>query len=205
MKYIKKIAIIGANEFQCRLIDAANNRGFETHVFAWESGDVGEKSAKYFYPISITEKEQVLAKCREIGIDAIVSIASDLAMITVNFVANELGLISNSHHCTEVTTNKYSMRTTLENSGLPNPFFELVHNVNDFDLDTNNYPLIVKPIDRSGSRGISLVKNNSSLQTAIAKSKECSFVDAVLIESFVGGKEYSIETCLLYTSPSPRD
>jgi biotin carboxylase len=185
---------VGANEFQGRLVVAANYRGFETHVFAWESGDVGEKLAKFFYPISITEKEHILAKCREIGIDGIVSIASDLAMTTVNFVANELGLISNSLHCTQVTTNKYSMRTTLESNGLPNPIFDLVLNVNDSGSDTYHYPLIVKPIDRSGSRGISLVKNNASLQTAIAKSKKCSFVDTVLIENYVDGKEYSIES-----------
>ncbi len=66
--------------------------GLETHVFAWAAGDVGEKSADVFYPISIIEKDEILKKCREIGIDGICSIASDLAAITVNYVAIEYGI-----------------------------------------------------------------------------------------------------------------
>ena len=59
-------------------------------------GDVGESAADYFYPISIVEKEQILEKCREIGVCGVCSIASDLAAIAVNYVANGLGLPCNS-------------------------------------------------------------------------------------------------------------
>ena len=52
-----KIVIIGANSFQNPLILKAKEMGYETHVFAWKSGDIGEKTADYFYPISITEKD----------------------------------------------------------------------------------------------------------------------------------------------------
>ena len=76
---MQKIAIIGANEFQNPLILKAQEMGFETHVFAWEVGDIGERTADYFYPISIVEKDKILAKCREIGVDAVVSVGSDLA------------------------------------------------------------------------------------------------------------------------------
>ena len=50
---MKKIAIIGASELQNPLIEKAKEMGYETHVFAWECGDIGEKTADYFYPISI--------------------------------------------------------------------------------------------------------------------------------------------------------
>ena len=49
----QRIVIIGANDFQNQLILKAKVMGYETHVFAWECGDVGEKTADYFYPISI--------------------------------------------------------------------------------------------------------------------------------------------------------
>ena len=62
----KKIAIIGANEFQNPLICKAKELGYETHVFAWKDGAIGEKNADYFYPISIVEKEKILEKCKEI-------------------------------------------------------------------------------------------------------------------------------------------
>ena len=62
----EKLVIIGANDFQYQLIQKAKNRGMETHVFAWEDGSVGKQAADYFYPISITEKELILEKCKEI-------------------------------------------------------------------------------------------------------------------------------------------
>lgn len=61
----KKIAIIGASYLQEPLISKAKEMGIETHVFAWQVGDVGEKLADYFYPISIVEKKEILQKCQE--------------------------------------------------------------------------------------------------------------------------------------------
>ena len=61
---MKKLAIIGASYLQEQLIEKAKSMGIETHVFAWAAGDVGEKSADYFYPISIVEKDEILKKCR---------------------------------------------------------------------------------------------------------------------------------------------
>ena len=63
---MKKLVIIGASELQNPLILKAKSLGYETHVFAWECGDIGEKTADVFYPISIVEKEEILEKCREI-------------------------------------------------------------------------------------------------------------------------------------------
>ena len=111
---MKKLAIIGASYLQNPLIEKAKSMGVETHVFAWECGDIGEKTADYFYPISIVEKEQILEKCKQIGIDGICTIASDLATIAVNYVANAMGLIGNSLECVELSTNKHMMRMAFE-------------------------------------------------------------------------------------------
>ena len=93
---MKKIAIIGASYLQNPLILKAKELGFETHVFAWQCGDVGERTADFFYPISIVEKDLILAKCKEIGIDGVCSIGSDLANIVVSYVAASMGLVSNT-------------------------------------------------------------------------------------------------------------
>ena len=92
----RKIAIIGASAFQEPLIRKAQEMGLETHVFAWECGDVGETLADEFHPISITEIEEITAVCRELGISGICSIGTDLGNITVSRVANSLGLVANS-------------------------------------------------------------------------------------------------------------
>ena len=52
---MKKIVIIGANDFQNQLILKAKEMGFETHVFAWQDGSIGERTADHFYPVSIVE------------------------------------------------------------------------------------------------------------------------------------------------------
>ncbi len=84
---MKKLAIIGASYLQEPLIEKARSLGYQTHVFAWKTGDIGERTADFFYPLSIVEKEKILERCREIGIDGICTIASDLAVVTVNYVA----------------------------------------------------------------------------------------------------------------------
>ena len=105
MENKKKIVIIGANSFQNPLILKAKALGYETHVFAWQDGSIGERTADHFYPISIVERDVILEKCREIQPDAVASIGSDLAMLTVNYVAGKLGLPCNSMECTEISTN----------------------------------------------------------------------------------------------------
>ena len=63
---MKKIVIIGANNFQMPIIIKAKELGYQTHVFAWAEGAVGADFADYFYPISIVEKDKILDKCKEI-------------------------------------------------------------------------------------------------------------------------------------------
>lgn len=190
---MKKIAIIGASYLQEPLIKKANDKGLETHVFAWATGDVGEKSADYFYPISIIEKEQILQKCQKIGIDGICTIASDLAVITVNYVAEKMNLIGNSMACTEKSTNKYEMRKCFEKNGNPSPKSIKVSSIEELDKANLEYPVIVKPIDRSGSRGITKVENFNGLRNAIERAKEQGFEKYALVEEYATGQEYSVE------------
>lgn len=190
---MKKVAIIGASYLQEPLIQKAKSMGVETHVFAWAANDVGEKSADFFYPISIVEKEKILEKCKEIGVDGICSIASDLAMVTVNYVAEKMGLVGNSIRATEKSTNKHKMRLAFEAGGDPSPKSVEV----DADTDLSKldfcYPVIVKPTDRSGSRGICKLESPEGLKEAIAASMEQSFEKKALVEEFATGQEYSVE------------
>ncbi|MDD6194963.1 MAG: ATP-grasp domain-containing protein [Lachnospiraceae bacterium] len=196
---MKKIVVIGANEFQFPLIEKANELGYETHVFAWEDGAVSKEIADYFYPISIVEKEIILEKCREIQPDAVMTIASDLANITAQYVARKLGLVCNSEKCVEQTTNKYAMRQALKNGGIKTPYFFKVENASELrnQMPNPEYPLIVKPTDRSGSRGIFKVTDESQLEEAIRCAAEYSFEHKAIVEGYLEGKEYSCE-CISY-------
>ena len=194
---MKKIAIIGASLFQAPLITKAKELGYETHVFAWKANDVGESLADFFYPISIKEKEQILEKCLEIGVDAVCSIGSDVATITVNYIGNKLGINCNSEDCSRFSTNKHLMRQAFEENGVPSPRSILVNDISDLDNIEYDFPLIVKPTDRSGSRGINKVYDKEQLARAIEKAKAESFENKALVEEFVEGQEYSVE-CISY-------
>lgn len=187
------LAIIGASYLQLPLIEKAKEMGYTTHVFAWAANDVGEKAADYFYPISIVEKEEILTKCREIGICGICSIASDLAMVTVSYVAEALGLPGNTVQATAKSTNKHLMRLAFEANGDPSPASILVDDTTNLSRLRLSYPVIVKPTDRSGSRGIIKLNDSSGLSEAVRSAMEQGFEKKALIEEYAQGQEYSVE------------
>ena len=194
---MKKLAIIGASYLQEPLIEKAKSMGIETHVFAWKADDIGERTADHFYPISIVEKENILKKCREIGIDGICSISSDLAVVAVNYVAEQMHLSGNPDSITLRCTNKHDMRACFEKNGDPSPKSILVEKASDLDGVELGYPVIVKPIDRSGSRGISKLDNDEHIEEAIKAARDQGFIKKALVEEYATGQEYSIE-CISY-------
>ena len=192
---MKKIVIIGANDFQNQLILKAKSLGYETHVFAWEDGAVGKDTADFFYPISIIEKDKILEQCKGIKPDGVCSIASDLASITVNYVAEKLGLPCNQTKFTNIQTNKYAMRQALMDAGLPCPKFVLAdENFNLSKLDEFKFPIIVKPTDRSGSRNIMKLESTNGVMKAVEEACATSFEHKAIIEEYLDGDEYSMET-----------
>jgi len=188
-----KLAIIGASYLQVPLIRKARKMGIETHVFALEEGASGKDLCDRFYPISIIEKEQILAACEAIKIRGITSISSDLAMPTVNYIANKMNLIGNSHECTFVTTNKYAMRQRLSEHNLPCPRYKKINSFDQWTTDDFAFPLIIKPTDRSGSRGVAKIKTGEKIEDALQRALSESLVNEAIIEEFIEGKEISVE------------
>jgi biotin carboxylase len=190
----KNLAIIGASYLQLPLIEKAKELGYVTHVFAWAANDIGESAADFFYPISITEVERIAEKCSEIGICGICSIATDLGNIAVNYVANKLDLPCNSPESTKKSTNKHLMRLAFETNGDPSPKSIQVDEDTDLSRFRLSFPVIVKPIDRSGSRGIFKLENADGLEHAVKSALSESFEKRALIEEYVEGEEYSVES-----------
>jgi len=194
---MKKIVIIGANEFQNPLILKAKEMGLETHVFAWWEGSIGEKNADYFYPVSIVDKERILEECRKIRPDAVATIGSDLAMVTVQYVASRLHLPCNSERSVLYSTNKYFMRQAFEKAGINVPFYRCVGEETDIAGGWGRdfpFPVIVKPTDRSGSRGVTKVCQSGGLGDAVRRAMEFSFENKAMVEEYIPGEEYSFES-----------
>ncbi|MCG9970435.1 ATP-grasp domain-containing protein [Christiangramia crocea] len=189
----KKIGIIGASYLQKPLVEKAKAMGVESHVFAWPKGNVVEDICDFYYPISITEKEEILAICRKNKIDGIISIASDLAMPTVNFVAEKMKLTGNSLRSTRFSTDKFEMRKKLKKAGLKTPNFEFFSDPIFSKSENLKFPIIVKPTDRSGSRGVTKVVETQHVNLAIQKALKESIKKCAIAEEFIEGKEYSVE------------
>lgn len=190
---MKKLAIIGASYLQEPIVKKAKQMGIYTICFAWADGATCEEICDKFYDISIIEKEQILEICKKEQIDGITTIASDTATLTVNYVASRMGLISNPDEYSEICTNKFKMRQCFMDADVPSPKFTLVDDEGKYSIKGFRFPLIVKPTDRSGSRGVEKVLDPVQLESAIKRARKDSFEGKAIIEEFVTGREISVE------------
>jgi biotin carboxylase len=143
---MKKLAVIGASYLQIPLVRKAKEMGIETHCFAWEEGAVCKEIADFFYPVSILEKEKILAICQQVHIDGITTIASDAAVPTVCYVAGNMGLTGNAFEDSFAATDKYLMRQRFAECSVSSPRFVIA--TENYSTDNFRFPVIVKPTDR---------------------------------------------------------
>lgn len=192
----KTLAIIGASYLQLPLVLKAREMGLRTLCFAWAEGAVCQQYADRFFPVSVTEKEQIASICQEEKVDGVTTIATDIAVPTVAYVAARLNLVGNSEHSAYVSTNKYAMRQTLYDAGVNCPRFALAKSVQDakLALDRLAFPLIVKPCDRSGSMGVMKVTAVEQLESAVREALQMSLCGEAVMEEFIeDAREISIE------------
>ena len=190
----QKLAIIGASYLQWPLVETANKMGIETHCFAWEEGAVCKEICDYFYPISVMDKEDILEICQKVKIDGITTIATDIAMPTISYIAEKMNLVSNSFQTSLWATNKALMRERFILGNVKSPNFLVVDNQKDISVETLNFPVIIKPVDRSGSRGINKVYSSENLSNAVGLAIEESLSNKAIIEEFIEGEEVSVES-----------
>lgn len=189
---MKKIAVIGANKPLEPFYEKIYGK-YEIIGIAWAEGATCKKFCDRFYPVSFTEKDEVLRICREENIDGITSFSLESALPTVVYVSQKMGLTSNTEECVSRTKDKYSQREAFRKAGVPSPEYFKVDEDTDLKIFYPKYPVIVKPIDGGGSQGINMANNESELADAIAKSRSCSRTGRAIVEQFVEGREFSVE------------
>ena len=192
----KTLAVIGASYLQLPLVLKARELGMRTLCFAWEEGAVCRDFADRFFPVSILEKEKIARLCRQENIDAVTTIASDAAVPTVNFVAANLHLPGNSIHSGKLATDKYAMRQALQAAGVHVPAFAVFRSPAEAAAAAEQlqYPVIVKPVDRSGSLEVRGITHPSQLAEAAKLALAASFQHTGIVEQWVDFKqEISVE------------
>ena len=191
---MSKIAIIGASYLQQPVVERAKEMGLRTICFAWPEGAVCKDICDVFYPISITEKDEILRICREEHIDGVCTIASDVAAPTVAYIAEQMGLAGNSYESALRAHDKHLMREVFRDAQIPSPGFVCISKpVRGLEVRGLELPLIVKPSDRSGSLGVQKIERWEDLEPAVKEAQRVSLAGEALIEEFIEGREISVE------------
>ena len=125
------------------------------------------------------------------GIDAIVTAATDKPLVMMARIAEKYGFPFFSVETARWSTDKFQMKTRFLEGGVPCAEGRLVKSVEE--TADMIYPLIVKPRDNSGSRGVKLCRTEEELVVSITEALAYSKLDSVLVEEFIEGQEYSIE------------
>lgn len=193
---MKTLAIIGASYLQLPLVRKAKEMGLRTICFAWADGAVCASECDVFYPVSIVDKEKILEICQIEHIDGITSIASDVAVPTIAYVAERMMLVGNSTSSAAKSTNKYLMRKALHAAGVPCPKFAVVGDISELDscIADMAFPLVVKPTDRSGSMGVTRIDDRKTLVEAVSVAIDASFCRKAIVEECIADmREVSVE------------
>ena len=197
---MRKLMILGAGILQLPAIKKAKNMGLEVIAVDMDPHAIGFNEKDVICEvISTIDTENVLHAAKKHSIDGIMTIASDMPMRTVAFVAKELGLKGISEKTAYMATNKAEMMECFKQAGVPVPSFFKVNNEKDFKAAVNNFSdcCIVKPVDSSGSRGVVLFDDTSNAQKAnrvYQYSKKYSKSGDVIVEEYMQGQEVSVES-----------
>lgn len=177
---------------QIPVIQKVNDMGHESIALDYDEKAVGFEYAQKKYVVSSTDAEKVLEVAKKENVDAILT-TSDYPVNVVAKVCKILNLPAMSPEVANICTNKYLQRKLFSDNGINAPKFYLISDDKTIDEFTD-YPYIVKPVDSSASRGVKKVANIEEMSEAIKEAREYSRTGQVLIEQFIGGKEFSVET-----------
>ena len=191
---MKKVMLLGGNYFQMTATKAAKALGCHVISVDYLPNNPAHKYADEYYNVSTTDKEAVLTLAQKLQIDGIVSYASDVSAPTAAYVAGKLGLPTNPYESVLLLTRKDLMRPFLEKHKF---FFPKGKSFTEYSeayefFQTIKKPTMIKPVDASGSKGVSKVVGNSEFDKAFLEAKRYSHSGIVIVEEFIQREGYQI-------------
>jgi biotin carboxylase len=190
-----KILVIGAGIAQADAIVRAREMGY--YVFA-SDGDAhapGLRIANEGRVIDVKDVDAHLEWARKEKIDGVISYAADVCLPTVLAVREDLGLPGLGRFPMEVSLDKSRQRDIFKEAGLSQPQFALAGNDEELKkaVEITGLPVVVKPVDNSGSIGVSIVRTAGMLKDAFMRAKAGSKKGKVILEQFMEGLELTVE------------
>lgn len=187
----KSVLIFGVGELQRSIIQRAKLKGLFTIGIDPCADAMCKDEVDAFEIVGGQDFEGTCAVVEKYGVNAIVTAATDKPLVMMARVAEKYGFPFYSAETAQWSTDKYQMKQRFLEGGVPCARGRLISKIEDAaDL---YYPLIVKPRDNSGSRGVKLCRTKEELAASMAEALEYSHLDTVLVEEYIEGQEYSIE------------
>ena len=182
----KCILFLGGSLFQIPPIKYAKEQGHYVITCDYMPENPCHKYGDEYHNVSTTDKEAILELAKKLNIDGIVAYASDPAAPTQAYVGNKLGLPSNPYESVQILARKDLFKEFLNKHNFLAPKSKSFYNLMDADkwLDTLMYPIIVKPVDSSGSKGVTKVSKKEDVSDAFNYALTFSREKKVALEDF---------------------
>lgn len=183
----KRVLMLGGSLAQVPSIKKAKEMGLYVITCDYLPGNPGHKFADDYYNVSTTDKEKVLVLAKSLDLDGVVCYASDPAAPTAAYIAESLGLPTSPYHSVEILCNKYKFRAFLKEHGFCTPNtvsskdFEELYN----EVQQLKFPVIIKPVDSSGSKGVSILRKIEEFKEAFYAAKHFSRDGRLIVEECV--------------------
>ena len=188
----KAILFFGVGELQKSIIDRAHLMGLNVIGIDPCSNAVAKSCCDAFEVVGSQDYEGTIAVAKKYGVSAIVTAATDKPLVMMARVAKTLNLPFYSEDTAVWSTDKYQMKQRFLEGGVPCAKGRLISCIEE--AEDLNYPIIVKPRDNSGSRGVKVCNTPAELKESIDEALQYSHLDSVLVEEVIEGPEYSIES-----------
>lgn len=185
---MKKLMLLGGMRYLVPVIEAAHKLDVYVITCDYLPNNIAHKYSDEYCNVSILEKDKVLEKAKELKIDGILSFACDPGVVTAAYVAEKMGLPSSGpYESVEILQNKGKFRKFLTENNFNVPVAKQYTDIETALNDTEmfNWPVIVKPTDSAGSKGVTKVEEKDKLKDAINYALKFSHSNEFIIEDFL--------------------
>ncbi|MGN0793728.1 MAG: acetyl-CoA carboxylase biotin carboxylase subunit family protein [Aristaeellaceae bacterium] len=194
---MKKLLLLGGSRYLLPVIEAAHGLGIHTITCDYLPDNIAHRYSDAYVNLSIVEKEAVLAAAREMQVDGVMSFACDPGVVTAAYVAERLGLPScGPYESVCILQDKGRFRSFLQAHGFNVPTAQAFSFVDEAlrRQDMFRWPVIVKPVDSAGSKGVKRVDDPAMLPQSIRHALSFSRAGAFIIEDFIEKQGFSSDS-----------
>ena len=194
---MKKLLMLGGGFLQKYVIRKAKAMGYYVLCLDADPNAVGFDIADEHAVINIVDEEACLAYARDKQVDGVLTAATDFSVLTMSRIAEELHLPGINYQSAKVIKNKALVRKRLFEANADDTGISYeIDSVEDFAdiLPKIKFPVMMKPVDGSGSRGASKVEKAEDFVKAAEYAMNGSITHRAVAEPFIEGKEYGVES-----------